>query len=437
MTIRGTVRTVLATTACTGVLVGGLAACGTVTQLTTAQKVSGAFGKLGDAKTFKAEVSFDATADQIVAFEKSAGGTVDAKSAATIAELSLAVSVSSDKPLKDVAPKTPQASGDLDAFAGVKDVNLSYVLAGKSGTTYADVRLIAGKPYLKFDAAGIAKLAGKDPAELNTVAGQLPPELKVVKDALAGKWLSIDPTLLQQLAKDPKLGALAGAAGSASPSAAPSIDPKVAKDLTASLKDVLSHNLTFDDQGTKDGVDHIVASAPARGLAQGFLNAVKPFAKSIPNGDKLPGSVPTTVPDKKINVDLYLKGGALSSVSFDLAQLAEKAGPDVHLPIKLAFGQDVAPLEAPTGATEFGMSDITSMMGMFAKGAGGGLGAGLGAGPGAGGITPGKPATPLTDAQIKELTKAGIPEAQLKIMNQGGMSYDQIKALLTGAGAQN
>ncbi len=427
MTIRGTVRTALAATACTGVLVGGLAACGTVTQLSTAQKVSGAFGKLKDGKTFKAEVSFDATADQIVAFEKAAGSPVDAKTAGAIADLSLALSVSADKPLKELdSVKKAQAAGDYNPFTAANDVNVSYVLAGKSGATYADIRLVGGKPFMKVDAAGLLKLAGKDPAEMTAVADQLPPELKVFKDAIAGKWISVDPSLLQNLTKNPQLGALAGAA-SAAPSATPSIDPKVAKDVAGSLQDVLSHNLSFDDQGTKDGVEHIVASAPARALAEGVLNAVKPLAKSVPNGGKFPTSVPTTVPDRKVSMDLYLKGGAISSISFDLAQLAEKAGPNVHLPVKIAFGQDVAPIAAPTGATQLGMSDITGMMGMFTKNlkAASGLGQGTPGLPGAG------KAAPLTDAQLKELAAAsGTSEDQIKILNQGGMSYEELKALM-------
>ncbi|GAA1501495.1 hypothetical protein GCM10009760_64360 [Kitasatospora kazusensis] len=163
-------------------------------------------------------------------------------------------------------------------------------------------------------------------------------------------------------------------------------------------------------------------------MAQGILDAVKPLAKSIPGGAKLPTAVPGSVPDRKISVDLYLKGGGLSGVSFDLAQLEEKAGPDVHLPVKVTFGQDVAPLVAPTGATEFGLSDITGMMGMLTKNIN--IASGLGQG------TPGLPggtgkAAPLTDAQLKELAAgSGMPEDKIKLLNQSGLGYEELKALM-------
>lgn len=424
MTIRRTARTTLAAAACTGVLAVGLAACGTVQQLGAAQKVSGAFGKLADGKTFRAELSVEATPDQLIAFSKASGDPVKPQEAATLAELTLGLSVSSDKPLKDVASfKKAQESGDFSALAEEKGLDIEYVLAGKSGKTYVDLRVVGSKPYLKVDAEGLVKLAGKDPSEVRAMADQVPPELKIVKDALTGKWVSVDPKLLQELGKDPSLGALTGGAG-ATPSAKSSVDPKAVQGVLTSIEDVLSHNLTFEDKGTKDGAEHIVASGPARGLADGLLNAVQPLVKDLPKkGAPLPSKAPTSVPDRKVAADLYLKDGALSSVSFDLAQLDEKAGPDVHFPVKIAFSKDVAPLQAPTGATEFGMADIKNVMGIFTQSVAAKTGQGL---PG----HSGKPATPLTDAQLKELSQSGMPEAQLKLMNQNGLSYQDIKQLL-------
>ncbi|WP_441250551.1 hypothetical protein [Kitasatospora sp. McL0602] len=436
MSIRRTARVALAATVCTGVLAVGLTACGTVKELTAAQKVSDAFGKLQEGKTFKAELSLDVTADQLLAFDKAAGDKsdkkLDQKTAAAVAGLSLAVSVSSDKPLKELDALKSQGATGSDPLAAVKGFNLEYVLAGKDGKTYADIRTIDAKPYLKVDVDGIAALAGQDPAEIHAFADEAPAELKIVKDALGGKWVSLDPKLLTDLAK-----ANPGAAAGAKPSAVPSIDPKTAQSIADAVKSVFSRNVTFEDKGSKDGLDHIVASAPARALADGLLGAVKPLAKDVPGLKDLPSAAPTDVPDRKIGIDLYLKDGALSSVAFDLAQIDDKLPKDAHLPVKLAFGKDVAPIQAPTGATEFGMSDITGLMGMFTKNIAGGLGGGASL-PGLPGAKPGtKPgagtAAPLTDAQLKELAQNGVTEAQLKLLNQSGLGYDQIKSLMTGA----
>ncbi|GAA0680970.1 hypothetical protein GCM10010193_38350 [Kitasatospora atroaurantiaca] len=387
------------------VLAGGLAACGTVQQLSAADKVSKAFGKLGDGKTFKVELSVEATADQLVSFGKATGDPIERPAAEALAGLSLAVSVSADRPLKEFGAVK---KGELDKLADDKSLALEYVLAGKDGKVYADMRQVDAKTYLKIDAEGIAKLAGEDPSEVRAMADEMPAELKVFKDALAGKWLTFDPKLLQELNKAPK-------GKSSTPSATPSVDPKVAEDLMNSVKDVFSRNLTFDDKGTKDGLDHVVVSAPARGLVNDLLKAFKPLSKDVPSFGKLPTAAPTDVPDTKIGVDVYLKDGALSSVTFDLAQLDEKAGPGVHLPVKAAFSKDAAAPQAPTGATEIKTSDIESIMTSFAKG------------PGGNGVTP---AEPLTDAQIKELARSGMSEAQIKMMNAGGLGYQDIKDML-------
>jgi len=398
-------RTALATATCTVVLAGGLAACGTVQQLSAADKVSKAFGKLGDGKTFKVELSVEATADQLVGFGKATGDPIERPAAEALAGLNLALSVSADKPLKEFGAVK---KGEFDKLTDDKSLDFEYVLAGKNGKVYADLRQVDAKTYLKIDAEGIAKLAGQDPSEVRAMADEMPAELKVFKDALTGKWLTFDPKLLQELSKAPK-------GKSSTPSATPSVDPKVAEDLVNSVKGVFSRNLTFDDKGTKDGLDHIVVSAPVRGLVNDLLKAFKPLSKEVPSFGKLPTAAPTDIPDTKVGVDVYLKDGALSSVTFDLAQLDEKAGPGVHLPVKAAFSKDAAAPQAPADATEIKASDIENIMASFAKGADGS------------GVTP---AEPLTDAQIKELAKSGMSEGQIKMMNAGGLSYQDIKDML-------
>ncbi|GAA1174585.1 hypothetical protein F4556_002761 [Kitasatospora gansuensis] len=425
--MRRTVRGAVAATACTVVLATGLAACGTVKQLSAAEKVSDAFGNLEDSKTFKAELSFGATADEIIAFDKlasSKGKPMERKAAELMAELKISVAISADKPLKDIeAFKNAQSGADpLNSLGQDPGFDVSYALSGKSGKSYAELRWVDGNFYVKADVDSIAQLAGEDAGELKSAAGAFP---KVVQDAVSGKWISIEGKTLKEFADQATkaAGAKKGAA-----SAAPSVDPKVASGLVNTVKDVLSRNVTFEDKGKQDGADHVYVSAPAKALADDLLKSIRPVLKDIPGmGDELPSAAPTEIPDKKVGLDVFIKDGSVSALSFDLAQIDSKLPAEAHLPVKMTFSKDAAEApKAPEGATKFAMSDfeeiVTSMMGskMGAKG---------------GATTGGKTAaTPLTAAQVKELVAKGIPEAQIKLLNQGGMTYEQLKMLADAAG---
>ncbi|WP_405019009.1 hypothetical protein OHV05_20710 [Kitasatospora sp. NBC_00070] len=416
--MRRAARGALAATACTVVLATGLAACGTVKQLTAAEKVSDAFGKITDGKTLKAELSFGATADEIIAFDKLAsakGDNLDRKTAELMAELKISVAVSADKPLKDLDSfKNAQSGADpLNSLGQDPGFDVAYALAGKSGKSYAELRWVDGNFYLKADVDGVAQLAGEDAGELKDAASAFP---KVIQDAVAGKWVEVEGKALKDLAEQATKAAGSKAGGA---SAAPSVDPKVASGLVNTVKDVLSRNVTFEDKGKQDGAEHIYVSAPAKALADDLLKSVKPVLKDIPGMEKLPGSAPTDIPDKKVGLDVFIKDGSVSAISFDLAQIDSKLPADAHLPVKVTFSKDAAEApKAPDGATKFAMADfeqiVTSMMGSKAGGKIGGGGT----------------AAALTDAQLKELTAKGIPEAQIKVLNQSGMSYEQIKQLL-------
>ncbi|KQV23950.1 MULTISPECIES: hypothetical protein [unclassified Kitasatospora] len=417
--MRRTVRGAVAATACTVVLATGLAACGTVKQLTAAEKVSDAFGNITDSKTFKAELSFGATADEILAFDKLAsdkGEQMDRKTAELMAELKISLAVSADKPLKDLDSfKNAQSGADpLNSLGQDPGYDVAYALSGKSGKSYAELRLVDGNIYVKADVDGIAQLAGEDAGELKDAGAMFP---KVIQDALAGKWISIEGKTLKEFAEQATKAAGSKSGGA---SAAPSVDPKVASGLVNTVKDVLSRNVTFEDKGKQDGAEHIYVAAPAKALADDLLKSIKPVLKDIPGMEKLPGAAPTDIPDKKIGLDVFIKDGSVSAISFDLAQIDPKLPAEAHLPVKVTFSKDAgeAP-KAPDGATKFAMSDfeeiVTSMMGS------------AGSKAKAGGKTA---AAPLTAAQIKELTATGITEAQVKLMNQSGMTFEQIKKLL-------
>ncbi|WP_030231707.1 hypothetical protein [Streptomyces sp. NRRL S-350] len=411
------------------VLATGLTACGTVEQLSAAQKVSKAFHKVGDGKSAGFRLSVDATPEQIVAFTKATGGKgadhgMDEKSAKAMSGLALSVAISADKPLKDIeAFKSAAGNGGSNDLTLDKSVRVSYVLSDRNGTALLEYRQVDAQGYLHVDAKGLVKLTGEDPSQVDDAARGLPADMGAVKDVLAGKWVALD---LQELADAAKKNQ----GGKASPSAAPTADPEAARQLLNSLKDVLGRTVTYEDKGTKDGTEHIWMSAPARRLADEVFKAVKPVADKFPQQfEKFPTKAPSDIPDRNVGLDLYLKNGSLSSATFDLAQLQEKVEPGVNFPVKLTFDQSAPDVQAPAGAAKLTSDDLMKAVLGLAGGPGGPGGPGGRAPAHGGGAQPGATAAPLTDAQLKELARLGVPEQQARSFNAFGMSFEDIKEL--------
>ncbi|MFD5436029.1 hypothetical protein ACFWJ4_28275 [Kitasatospora sp. NPDC127067] len=413
------------------VLATGLTACGTVEQLSAAQKVSKAFDKVRDGKSAGFTLSIDATPEQVAAFansgEHKGNGLIgsargrkedmDEKTAKAISGLSVTVAVSADKPLKDIeAFKNAGQAGKNTDLTLDKSVRVSYLLADRSGTALLEYRQVDATGYLHADAKGLMKLVGEDPSTVDELRKDLPEEMKPVGDVLAGKWVSFDLQALADQAKEAD-------AKKAAPSAAPSVDPELGNQLLNSIKDVLGRTVTYEDKGKKDGTEHLWVSAPARQLVDEMYKAVKPLSAKFPKqlGD-FPDKAPSDVPDRKIGVDLYLKNGAFSSATFDLAQLADKVEPGVNFPVKLAFSQAAPNVQAPADAVK-----VTNEQLMDAV-------LGLAAGNDEKGLDPEDfgdlpLAPPLTDAQLKELAGLGVTEAEARELNDAGLSFGSIKQL--------
>ncbi|GAA2986459.1 hypothetical protein GCM10010519_20880 [Streptomyces lactacystinicus] len=413
------------------VLATGLTACGTVEQLSAAQKVSKAFDKVRDGKSAGFTLSIDATPEQVAAFansgEHKGNGLIgsargrkedmDEKTAKAISGLSVTVAVSADKPLKDIeAFKNAGQAGKNADLTLDKSVRVSYLLADRSGTALLEYRQVDATGYLHADAKGLMKLVGEDPSTVDELRKDLPEEMKPVGDVLAGKWVSFDLQALADQAKEAD-------AKKAAPSAAPSVDPELGNQLLNSIKDVLGRTVTYEDKGKKDGTEHLWVSAPARQLVDEMYKAVKPLSAKFPKqlGD-FPDKAPSDVPDRKIGVDLYLKNGAFSSATFDLAQLADKVEPGVNFPVKLAFSQAAPNVQAPADAVKVTNEQLMdAVLGLAAGGDEEGLG------PEDFGDLPLAP--PLTDAQLKELAGLGVSEAEARELNDAGLSFGSIKQL--------
>ncbi|WP_316528668.1 hypothetical protein [Kitasatospora brasiliensis] len=412
------------------VLATGLAACGTVEQLSAAQKVSKAFDKVGDGKSAGFTFSIAATPEQIVSFANAGGaksgrglvggarhggGEMDEQTAKSLSGLSFSVAVSADKPLKEVEAFKKAGAGDKNTDVTLdKSLRLSCVLADHKGTTLMEYRQVEAQGYLHVDAKGLLKLVGEDPSTVDDMREGLTEDMKPVGDVLAGKWVAFDLQALADKAKesDGKKGA---------PSAPPTVDPEFGGQLLNSVKDVLGRTVTYEDKGKKDGAEHLWVSAPARQLVDEMYKAVKPLAAKFPKQlGTFPDEAPSDVPDRKIGLDLYLKNGTFSSATFDLAQLADKVEPGVEFPVKFAFNQAAPNVQAPADAVKLTEDQLMgAVLGL----------AGAGAGDDFGAEDDLPPAAPLTDAQLKELADLGVNEVIARAYNEAGLSFEDIKRI--------
>jgi hypothetical protein len=354
-----TMRKGLAAAGVVALISVGSTACGSDT--TTPQgKVNNAFEKLGKQNTVTLSLGFDGSTDDIYAALKDEDD-FNRDDAKLLSTLHLSLSVSSHKSFSLLGK---------DAGKDGKDSAVAFALSnddsGKS--SLAEIRYVDQKAYLKVDLKGLEKLApGSGTAPLDQFiaqADQLPSSLASVKAAIKGQWVSLDPKAFQEFAKS--LGN--SGTGSASSDSAdsplsgltdtPKVDAATQKRIYAALKKALSTNVTYKDLGSHDGADHIQVSAPARQLAQALSDSLTPVLKDLPGYDAKDLD-PSGVPNKTLSVDVAIKGGSLSAVTFDVAQL--DSGAKGKLPLTLSLNGSAESISAPDGAQVLNPQDIVGL----------------------------------------------------------------------------
>ncbi|WP_433340177.1 hypothetical protein [Streptomyces sp. CA-253872] len=327
-TINTARRTTLAVAASAALALTGIAACGTVENLSAAQKIQKAADKLGEQKALTVEFGFDADPELLerVSDSEDPEDALSPKAAKAVSQLRVSVSVQASKPLSE--------AGDKD----IKAVALS--LGSGKGEELLDVRMVDKTLYLRAD---FPKL-GETVDEPMPGADELPPEMGSFRDLFLGKWVKTDTGTLKDLA-----------GGDDSGETGDPISPKTGRKLKTDLKSIVTRRVTFDDQGAKDGTQHIRAEAPARALVTDVVAALRGVADELPAG-KLP-SLPTKkdlkeVPNKKAGVDFALKDGTLSGITLDVTQFAEpgdgfEKGDKFDIVLRFA---DPGEIVAPAGA---------------------------------------------------------------------------------------
>ncbi|MFJ4851662.1 hypothetical protein [Streptomyces sp. NPDC088733] len=336
-------------------------ACGTVKELTTAQKVQGAFTELGNSNAVTLDFRFNATVDQVLALDAqdtSSAPKLTKTQAKQLAGLGITVSLKTDKlPLKEALKGDGTNTTKVDP-----SLNMALAVHTGDGTNLAEVRAVSGKEYVKFNLAAVAKFADTKTAasglnDITKAADSLPASMAPLKRLLKGDWVSIDPEKFAKLAKQ--------LSGKTTPSPAASLNASQQQKLKDALTNVFKKNVTLADKGTANGLDTVEVKAKnTRGLINDIQDQVFPVLSDIPGFDSLPTSAPTDAPSIPVTAAIQLNenDGSLNNITFDLGQFDTKHK-GTHIPLVLGFKNTATTATAPAGATEFDPNALKDMLG--------------------------------------------------------------------------
>jgi hypothetical protein len=261
----------------------------------------------------------------------------------------------------------------------------SQTIINLGGANAIETRMIDRILYVRVDAAALAKEMGVSDAQLRGMAREAKAKLKFVGPALAGKWLSV-------------AGAdkLTGQAGMVLPG---SSKQKEARD--AFLQRLLG-SATVTTVGEDKAGTHMSVSVPAREAYSGLMDLISNMGSGLPPGGAgLPS--PTSVPNKNIKMDAWVRDGSLTQLEVDLRQFAALGGHPLPssvdaLALRMTIRDFTGTIEAPSGAVPVNLKQLTKAF--------------SGTTTSEGHASAPAPTSALSQAKCSDLAK--LPAAQLK-----------------------
>lgn len=336
----------VAAAGCVAFIATSLVACGPE-QISAGTRVERAFDRLEEQKAVTMTFGFDGSQQQIwTAMKGQKDFTRD--NAKMLADLDVSVSASSRKRLKD----TEKGGGSF-----------ALRMSQGPGKDLLEVRQLDGRRpiYVRADIAELMSLAaGSGDAESRAAmkefgsvvdaADELPSNYRSVKNALTGKWVSIDPQAYKDFSES-----MGQDAGGRSP--LPDVKGLTAKEqrkISKALGNAFSRNARFTDKGSRNGVDHVGVTLPTGKTADAVIKALEPVESQLPDGVELSGL--KDIPAKKIHLDVAIKDGMVSRITIDAAQFDRKT--EGRLPLSVGFAADAGPVRAPAGAPALDPQDV-------------------------------------------------------------------------------
>ncbi|HVT22212.1 MAG TPA: hypothetical protein VHE57_12585 [Mycobacteriales bacterium] len=343
---RRTATAVVAVTASAGLLVGcgggssggGSTPAANNAGAAPAAELSSAITSLGQASTLTASLKLDATGSELLDFVHSQDPKADLTSsqAGLIAGAALTFEVA--------APK----GKTLNELSGLSNSGAVNIAVSDNGKDFFAIRFVGQTLYLQADLKDFLNAIGQEEAfrQIQSGGGQLP---GFVQALVQGKWVSLPLSTLKSLT-----GALGGGIGSPKPSEA--------NHLVDQLKALLTKDVTVT-RSSSGGTDTLTLTTNLRSFAADITTAFK----SVPGaGAALDSTDLSAVPDKDISMVATVTDGALSTLSFDLGQLADKGGSS--LPLQLAFTRSGPAITPPSGAVAVDLQQLGGLIGAFGGG---------------------------------------------------------------------
>ncbi|MEW6473304.1 MAG: hypothetical protein AB1679_13615 [Actinomycetota bacterium] len=285
----------------------------------------------------------------------------------------------------DGAPLTDEDRAGLDilrnghiAISTAKDRFGLDVKAGDLEHAF-ELRYIDRKLYARADIAGLAKLFSESPDEINKTLSELASQdgFGFISAAAAGQWIVADLSTVTGLF-DNLRRQFGGDTESSTP--APTGAEKLPSEFQA-LKDAvgkaLSEDVSIKELKSDDAGDHYLATVSS---LRGFYAKVRPALaqqQTMPFGGQLPEV--GDVPDKPASLDVWVKGGRVSRLELDLAQLAGTTpAPNTgRVALRLDIDREAAGVTAPSDAVSVDVAGLLgklfSQFGSSLEGVGGGL----------------------------------------------------------------
>jgi hypothetical protein len=350
------------------VALGGLllAACGSVSKVSTQHAVSQSLSKLGGDSSVSVSISLGLSASQVQQLAASGGkSTMTAQQAQAISQGSIFFAEQSGRgePLSSKQAATDSAN--------------KYDFGLRVGSAVPiEIRYVGQAAYLHVQLSQLTSAVGAPSSISGTYQSSLAQADKYVPglSALAqGQWVEVSKSSLQPLLGLVKqLGAAQSTStGSANSNLARTDVAKLRTDLAASLK----NNATYKNDGTTGGRTEYTATLAVQPFLTQLSADLQSDLASLPGGVGTKyasglSSAKAKIPAAQTAVfQVYVHNGKTEEIDVNVNQFVPKAGSPV-IPVRLVFNSSTA-ITAPSGATQLDLSKLPSLLGGLAGSLGG------------------------------------------------------------------
>ncbi len=276
-----------------------------------------------------AAITLQSDASSLQALAAEDGGSLSPEDAQRILDSSLTVSgTNAEDPARAAAQMVLNVAGD-DAVA---------------------LRTVDKVLYVRADVRRLLEVFGQDPSMADAFVQQAAASgLDFVQPLVEGRWLS--------------LSGLEQAFGQASSGAGAEADKrKVVEQLARSLENAT----TVTSEGEDDVGEHLVATVDLRDAVGNLKDAAEDLGGGLPGGGGMPSS--EQIPDRDIQVDLWVRDDRLTQIEFDFLQLEDLGESPIpagveRLALRVELEEFSGEVEAPADAVPVDFAKL--MQGMF------------------------------------------------------------------------